>query len=104
MADAALLLDADVDEAAPGGELVVDGERLALREGAGDEGDVYLVGGGVVGARPHHLVHAQVLWPELGHPRLAVGGDMESTVGWKPDGSGWRILVCSMAASSLAGD
>ena len=53
MADGALLLDADVHEAAPGGELVVDGERLAPRERAGDEGDAYLVGGGVVGARPH---------------------------------------------------
>lgn len=45
VADAAVLLDADVECARAGGELLVDGEGLALGEGAGDERDPDFVGG-----------------------------------------------------------
>lgn len=61
VADAAVLLDADVDAAGAGGELAVDGEGLALGEGAADEGDADFVGGGVVRPRPHDLVDAELL-------------------------------------------
>lgn len=74
VADAAVLLYADVDAAGAGGELAVDGEGLALGEGAADEGDSDFVGGRVVGPRPHDLVDAELLRVEGGHPVFPVGG------------------------------
>lgn len=76
VADAAVFLDADVEHAGAGDELVVDGEGLALGEGAGDEGDADFVGGGIVGARPDDLVEAELVGVEGGYPVFPVGGEV----------------------------
>ena len=73
VADFALLLHADVHHAHADAELVVDGELLALREGAGNGGQADLVGGGVVRARPHHVAHLKIFQRQRGHPFLRVG-------------------------------
>lgn len=74
MADAAVFLDADVEDAGAEGELAVDGEGLALGEGASEERDANFVGCGVVGAGPDDLVDAEFLRVEMGHPVFSVLG------------------------------
>ncbi|KAG0486749.1 hypothetical protein HPP92_008844 [Vanilla planifolia] len=75
VADTAVLLDADVEDADANGELGVDGAGLALGEGAGDERDADAVGGGVVGPGPHDVGEAELIErTEGGHPTGTVGG------------------------------
>lgn len=76
VAHTAVLLDADVEDSCAGDELVVDGERLALREGARDEADPDLVCGGVVSPWPDDLVDVELLGSDAGHPVFAIGGDV----------------------------
>ncbi|CAL9042358.1 unnamed protein product [Musa banksii] len=73
VADVSSLLNAHVEDAGAEDELVVDGAGLALREGAGDQRDADVVGGGVVGAGPDDLVDPEPVGAELRHPGLAVG-------------------------------
>lgn len=74
MAHTAVFLDADVEDSSAGDELVVDGERLALREGTGHEADPDLVGGGVVSPWPDDLVDVELVWSHASHPGFAIGG------------------------------
>ena len=55
------MADAHVEDPAPHGELLVDGQRLVLREAAGEE-VADPVGCRLVGARPQHLAQPHVVW------------------------------------------
>lgn len=103
VADAAVFLDADVEDAGAEGELAVDGEGLALGEGASEERDANFVGCGVVGAGPDDLVDAEFLRVEMGHPVFSVLG---TVVGARVVFSaafqiGQTLLLCLDCLSSL---
>lgn len=74
VADAAVFLDANIQEAGAEGELAVDGEGLALSERARDQWDADFVCGGVVCSWPHDLVDAEFLGIQTRHPVFSVGG------------------------------
>lgn len=109
VADAAVLVDADVEDASAAAELAVDGGGLALSEWARDEGDADFVGGGVVSARKEDVADVDFGWVERGHPGFVVGwvvvGARELVAGGlEKVGEDFFLGVYGFAALELFGD